>query len=299
MIRKAAPQIAAAALLALVACNAYLAINHLERLENNVALTRENSLVRASIAAVSQHLTDMETGQRGYLVTGDPAYLQPYTEARASIGNDFVHLRSWLANRPESERSTEAQLESLTGSIQAEMERTISLRQQGYRHRAFLVVDTNEGKDHMDQARGLVTGLASMESDRSSRFEKERTADSRKALSETITANSFLLALTACLFWLIRYSGRGLEQEAAEGKRILAVRDLQLEKLNSSLGNQFRSKISVIEENALWLLEKYGGFLPRHGCEYAEQIKEAAAQMERLRKELVDLPVSKIAERAA
>jgi hypothetical protein len=35
------------------------------------------------------------------------------------------------------------------------------------------------------------------------------------------------------------------------------------------------------------LLENYGGFLPRQGHEYAEQMKEAAAQMERLRQDLV------------
>jgi len=34
-------------------------------------------------------------------------------------------------------------------------------------------------------------------------------------------------------------------------------------------------------------LENYGSFLPRQGHEYAEQINEAAAQMERLRLDLV------------
>ena len=40
-------------------------------------------------------------------------------------------------------------------------------------------------------------------------------------------------------------------------------------------------------EIARLLLQNYGGFLPRRGHEYAEQIKEASAQMERLRQDLV------------
>jgi hypothetical protein len=39
-------------------------------------------------------------------------------------------------------------------------------------------------------------------------------------------------------------------------------------------------------------LQNYGGFLPRQGHEYAEQIKEASAQMERLRQDLVGSPTS-------
>jgi hypothetical protein len=56
------------------------------------------------------------------------------------------------------------------------------------------------------------------------------------------------------------------------------------------LGSQARSKTFAIEANARLLLENYGGFLPRQGHEYAEQIKEASAQMERLRQDLVDNP---------
>jgi CHASE3 domain sensor protein len=299
MIRKAALQIAAPALLAFMALNAYLAINHLKRIQNSAALTLESSMIQANISGVLQDLTDMETGQRGYLLTEHPAYLQPYTDAKGRIGTHFAGLRSGLANRAEHERSLEAQLESLAGSKQAEMERTISLRQQGYRHRAFLLVDTNEGRDYMEGARGLVSSLSSTESSSFARVENERNANLSRALSRTIVANSGLLVLTACLFGLIRYHGQRLEQEAAQSRQTLAVRDSQLEQLTSALSNQTRSKITAIEANARLLLESYGGFLPRQGYEYAEQIKETAAQMERLRKDLIARPGSKIDEKAA
>lgn len=290
MVQKIALRLAVAALLVLMALNVYLAINRLSQIQKSAALTRESSTMQANISSILQDLTDMETGQRGYLLTEDPEYLKPYDEGKSRIANHFTRLRSGLANRTERERSLESQLESLAGSKQAEMERSISLRQQGYRHRAFKIVDTNEGRDYMDGARGIVSSLSSAESSTFARFDKQRTASLSKALSETIIANSCLLVLAACLFGFIRYHGSLLEKEAAESRQALALRDSQLEKLTFALSNQARSRITAIEENARLLLGEYGGFLPRHGHECAEQIKEEAAQMERLRQELLGQP---------
>src|SRR6202162_4240945 len=185
MIRKIALRLVAAKLIAFMALNAYLAITRLRLIQKSAAITLENSTIQANISAVLQDLTDMETGQRGYLLTGNPEYLLPYTDGKNRIGTDLASLRAGLANRTERERSLESQLEPMVNSKQTEMERTIALRQQGYRHRAFALVDTNEGRDYMDGARSLAFSLSSAESSNSASFDKERTASQSKALSET------------------------------------------------------------------------------------------------------------------
>ncbi len=299
MIRKALLQIGAPVLLAFMAWNAYLAVNHLKQMQHIAARTLESSTIQADISSVLKDLTDMETGQRGYLLTGNPSYLQPYTEAKGRIGTDFAGLRAGLANREESELSQESQLESLASSKQAEMERSITLRQQGYRHRAFMLVDSNEGMEYMDRARGLLSSLSVAEANNSARLDREKSTSLSKALVETIAANLCLIVLTACLFGLVSYHGKVLEQETAKSKQALAVRDLQLEKLTFALSNQARSKTSAIEANARLLLDNYGGFLPRQGHEYAEQIKEASIQMEQLRQDLVASPDRNSGEKAA
>jgi CHASE3 domain sensor protein len=299
MIRKAALQIAAPALLAFIAWNAYLAVTHLKQMQKLTALTLESSMIQGEISGVLKDLTDMETGQRGYLLTGNPSYLQPYTDAKGRIGGDFAGLRRGLANRVERERSMESQVESLAASKQAEMDRSINLRQQGYRRRAFKLVDSDEGMEYMDKARELLSSLSTVESSSFAGFDREKNASLSKALADTMVANSCLLVLTACLFALIRYHGQKLEQEAAQSRQELGARDFQLEKLTSALSNQARSKTSAIEVNARLLLQNYGGFLPRQGHEYAEQIQEASAQMERLRQDLVGSPSSNGDEKAA
>jgi CHASE3 domain sensor protein len=287
MIRKAALQIGVPALLAFMAWNAYLAVNHLKRMQKVAALTLQSSAIQADLSTVLKDLTDMETGQRGYLLTEDQTYLQPYTDAKGRIGTDFASLRAGLANRAEREQSLESQLESLAKSKQAEMEHSISLRQQGYRHRSFMLVNTNEGKGYMDELRSIVSSLSSAESINFVRFDRERSATLKRVLWVTIVANSGVLVLAACLFGLIRRHGRLLGEEAAQSRQELALRDLQLEKLTSALSGQARSNMIAINTNSRLLLDNYGGFLPRQGHEYAEQMTEAAAQMEQLRLDLV------------
>jgi len=287
MIRRVALQIGVPALLAFMAWNAYLAVNHLKRMQKIAALTLESSAIQADLSGVLKDLTDMETGQRGYLLTGDLTYLQPYTDAKGRIGTGFVGLRAGLASRTQREQSLESQLESLAKSKQAEMDRSISLRQQGYRHRSFMLVGTNEGKGYMDEIRRIVSSLSSAASSNFARFDRQRIAALKRVLSITIIANSGLLVLAACLFGLIRRHGRLLGEEAAQSRQELALRDLQLEKLTSALSGQARSNMTAINTNSRLLLENYGGFLPRQGHEYAEQMKEAAAQMEQLRLDLV------------
>lgn len=299
MIRKAALRIGVPALLVFIAWNAYLAVNHLNRMQRIAALTLENSAIQAELSSVLKDVTDMETGQRGYLLTGDPAYLQPYTDAKGRMERDFASLRAGLSHRMPGEQSVESRLESLTKSKQAEMESSISFRQQGYRHRSFKLVDTNEGKGYMDEIRGIVSSLSSAESTNFVRLDTERATALKRALSVVVITNSVLLALAGCLFGLMRHHERLLLIEAAQSRNELAERDLQLKKLTSALSGPARSDIIAIGTNSRLLLENYGGFLPRQGQAYAEQMKEAAAQMERLRQDLVGSPPSNGNGRAA
>jgi CHASE3 domain sensor protein len=299
MIRKAALQIGVPALLALIAWNAYLAVTHLKRVEKSAALTLESSALQAEVSGLLKDVTDMESGQRGYLLTGDAAYLQPYSDAKSRIEMDFANLRTGLSNRTQREQLQESQLESLAKSKQAEMERSISLRQQGYRLRSFKLIDTDEGKGYMDEIRRIASSLSSSESSNFARLKGERPAALKRAFSATIISNSVLLVLAVCAFGLIRHHGRLLREEAARSRNELVVRNLQLEKLTAALSGQARSNMVALNMNSRLLLENYGGFLPRQGHAYAEQMKEAAAEMERLRQDLVGSPSSNGNGRAA
>jgi CHASE3 domain sensor protein len=288
MIRKVALQTLAPVLLVAIAVNGYLAVNHIRQVHKTAAMTLQNSASEANISRVLVDLTDMETGERGYLLSGDPSYLEPYGNAKARIAADFATLREALATHTDRERALESELETLATSKEAEMEHSINLRQEGYRHRAFKLVATNEGEQYMESARKLLGSLAASQTSNFAALDAERGFALKNALKRTLLTNLGLLGFTACLFLLVRYHGKVLEKEAALSREELASRDVQLQKLTSALSNQARFKTTAIEENARLLLQNYGGFLPKQGHECAEQIKEASVQMERLRQDLLN-----------
>lgn len=292
MLRKAAWIAAAPVLLAMVIANALLAVNCIRRAVDAGAQERQAAAAQVTIARVLQDFSEMESGQRGYVLTDDSSYLQPYSNAKARLTSDFAELRSALMNRSAEERSLDSKLERLAASKQAEMERTIDLRQRGFRLRAFRIIDTNEGKDYMDQARSAIAALSAAEQGSLGSLQRSASDSLRRAFAVIVIGNFSLLAAGALLFAVLRYDRKRLLTEAEDMKSALELRDSQLQKLTLALSNQTHSNLNSIEENAELLLHKYGGFLPREGYQYAEQIKQAAAEMERLRKELLWQPAS-------
>lgn len=287
MIRKTALQVGVVALLALILGNGYVVVSNVRRIRKIAALTVQSSMIQAEIQGVVKDLTDIETGQRGYLLTDNPSYLEPYTEAKAKIAADLANLRAGLGYRGERERSLEAEVESMVNANQSEIEQSITLRKQGYRHRAFKLVASNDAMAYMDTAREHLSSLSVVEGNRLAEIEAQRSAGLGQVLKQTIPVDMALLALVAGLFALVRYHGRVLEEEVAQSVRRLTSHDFRLARLMSALSNEASSKTSAIGANAHLVLQEYGGFLPRHAHHCVEQIEEASTQLEQLRQDLI------------
>src|SRR5579885_1673614 len=76
---------------------------------STAALVRANGsqeqvqALRRELDATLSLLTDAETGQRGYLLTGDPAYLGPYETARATVAEHLQRLEALTEADPEQQ----------------------------------------------------------------------------------------------------------------------------------------------------------------------------------------------------
>ncbi len=287
MIRKTALQVGVVALLALVLWNGYVVVSNVRHIRKIAALTVQSSMIQAEILGVVKDLTDMETGQRGYLLTDNLSYLQPYTEAKARIATDLANLRAGLAYRGERERSLESEVETMINSNQSEIEQSITLRKQGYRHRAFKLVASNDAMAYMDKAREHLSSLSVVEGNRLAEIETQRSAGLGQVLRQTIVVDMALLALVASLFAVVRYHGQVLEEEVAQSVRQLTSHDFRLARLMSALSNEASFKTSAIGANAHLVLQEYGGFLPRHAHQCVEQIEEASTELEQLRQDLI------------
>ena len=100
-------------------------------------------------------LKDAEIGQRGYLLTGDTAYLEPYTEAVPQL----ARLGYGPETSPPAESASAAQLNDLVAIKLAELARTIEIRRRGDVAAALNIVRANQGKGTMDRIRSLMINL--------------------------------------------------------------------------------------------------------------------------------------------
>ena len=103
-------------------------------------------------------LDDAETGQRGYLLVGEDAYLEPYTRAVEVADQQLTKVGKLIAAVP-SERPEFQKLEKLITTRYSIMKNTIELRQSQGIDAAMQIVRTGEGKRVMDEIRDLATGL--------------------------------------------------------------------------------------------------------------------------------------------
>ncbi len=118
--------------------------------------------VNEQLLAVLSHLKDAETGQRGYLLTGQDVYLQPYTDAKVRLNGVLGQLRSMLAGNERQLRRFE-ELNRLSNDKLSELEETVVLRRAGKTDAAMAVVLTDRGKAVMDRVRSTVAEMQTEE----------------------------------------------------------------------------------------------------------------------------------------
>ena len=97
-------------------------------------------------------LKDAETGQRGYLLTGNDTYLQPYSDAVKSVNGELASL-SEAARTKQLPTEDVAEIIKLSHQKLDELERTINLRRTSGLPAALAVVKDNSGKLIMDALR--------------------------------------------------------------------------------------------------------------------------------------------------
>jgi CHASE3 domain sensor protein len=103
-------------------------------------------------------LVNAETGQRGFLLTGNEVYLEPYYGALEFMKIYQTEIQTQY-NNPSIPGKALNKLDSLTAIKLKIMTITIQLNRQGRREEALGIVNTNQGKNVMDTIRGLVANI--------------------------------------------------------------------------------------------------------------------------------------------
>ena len=131
-----------------VALHAYQVAGNVPELQRSQDLVAHTIEVIATANALERALQDAERGQRGFLITGDPAYLEPYRTGLKEISVAFPRLKQLTADNPEQQRRWPI-LEQQINIKLGELKRAIDARQNDGFDAAQRIVQTNIGADAM------------------------------------------------------------------------------------------------------------------------------------------------------
>lgn len=183
---------------------------------------------RLKIQSVFSLMQDAETGQRGYIITGNVSFLEPYDHALGRLDSQMTALDGLYdgnAEQTENYRNLSRQI----ARKQQIMQRTISLRQGGDAAAASAQVSSGEGKAAMDDIRRVVDDMTRHEADHLALLSDK--AQGRTKRTEILVVALFLaLVLTAAgaAFLVWRYlatRGALLERLEAAAARHAATLD--------------------------------------------------------------------------
>ncbi|MGH8744263.1 MAG: diguanylate cyclase [Burkholderiales bacterium] len=206
--------------LLLIAVNIFVSHLAYQNTERLITAHEETTQLLNSLrlsGEVLQLLTDAETGQRGYLITGDERYLEPYNAALLGIGDKLKQLRSIL---PMDKSKDLAKLESMASAEIAVLNEMVALRGKIGFEAAQKVMLTHKSKTTMDSIRRLIGGIEQ---------EQRLVMEQRNATTQSISRQLFFTYAVAALLNLVLlavffYIGYSDLRESAQDKR--ALRDL-------------------------------------------------------------------------
>ncbi len=179
-------------------------------------------IARSHVQRLLRDVLDAETGQRGYLLTGDTMYLEPYKAAIADIGQTQDQLRELFATRSE-QIGTLARLGRTVQGKLAEMDLSIRMKNEGKDDAWRFVLTTEVGREQMDTIRSSAGQLVGETNQQTALG----YAEVRRSLLLTRIGITLVAAVALVAFWLYLRQTAALDQAGRRQQLALqAERDL-------------------------------------------------------------------------
>jgi signal transduction histidine kinase len=218
------------ALLGIVAASAWLSVRTAQHAEEAVAEREIRALTTSLLAAT----LDAETGQRGYLLTGEARYLGPFERAQPRLRADLASLRERVAKDP-AQRAAVDEFAKVLDAKMAELAETIEQAKTGRRDAAIQTVLSDRGRLLMENARSQLARLIS-------------NAEGRVAARlQTVNDGAEILAwVTATGSLLIVLFAAGASWTVVNYTRELVTARVELQTLNAGLEERVAERTEAL-----------------------------------------------------
>ncbi len=257
--------------------------------------------VLADAVRVRQLLIDRETGVRGYLLTGEHVFLEPYEAAGKQLPEALSTLEAHLEGAPE-QLARLARLREGWRDWESVADEELRRFRQGGDWNAL--VRAGEGKTRMDRLRRLLDELTEAERARARQLSARAQAEARLVLW---MGAGWMVGMAVLHAWFgrrqllglargyelvlaqVRASEARLEARVVERTHELTLANKELESFSYSVSHDLRAPLRAVDGFSQALLEDEAGRLSSEGTELLKRLRAAAERMGLLIDDLLQL----------
>ncbi len=292
-----------------VSVNAWVALQAVDTLLQSENWVEHTWQVIDEVERIMGSAKDAETGNRGFLITGDEEYLAPYASGKTELPHELDVFQQLTADNP-SQQVRVVEMRAILEQRISLLDQGIALRRSGDTNTVETLVVSGTGKAQMDRLRELADQMEGEER----RLLVIRTTNAKAADVRTRFAIGIasILDLTLILF-MFRYLRREQQQRheaevqasqlaiaTAESEARTAevhllnttleervrVRTAELETTNKeleafsySVSHDLRAPLRTIDGFSLALEEDYAGSVDEIGRDYIRRVRTSVQRM--------------------
>jgi signal transduction histidine kinase/CheY-like chemotaxis protein len=263
-----------------------LAIVSWTKLSDRLATGKQVTITRNELNRIYESLLDLETGERGYVITGDKKFLEPFSMAQTNLPDQFAQVVTLVHDKPAWLDSV-SNLRGATDAIISWQLAVIDARGKSF-DKAMAIISSGRLKTMMDGIRAQFEALDGELQNEQNSVREEIFHRAYRANLATLIAGIFGIGAGLLALWLARLAARHKERE----------RDLLEAKLNAEHSNKEKTaflanmshEIRTPMNAILGFSELLGGELtsPKHQ-QYLQSIRSSADSLLQLINDILDM----------
>jgi CheY-like chemotaxis protein/CHASE3 domain sensor protein/putative methionine-R-sulfoxide reductase with GAF domain len=216
-------------------------VNHTHEVLNALEQTLVNEL-------------DAETRKRGYVITGDETYLDPFNRAMASVSGSLARVKELTKDNPAQQKNF-AHIQAVTDSLTGFMTACIRIRRTEGFEKAKALVATGEGRRLLDEVRATIEDSREIEQALLAQRKQANTEDAQNFNYIFIALLSVIAIVLIAVYFIVINNLKALkkaEQESAQKNWALTG---SAELATGMQGNKQLTELAqtIINHLAAWL----------------------------------------------
>ncbi|MCA9159532.1 MAG: CHASE3 domain-containing protein, partial [Planctomycetales bacterium] len=205
--------LAMAAVIFVLVVSGVVALRNFRELQENRLKVQHTSRVLAALREVEAAVMDAESRQRGFLITANESYIEPFNEAIRRANTSLSSITSITRNDPNQQQSLD-ELRTLIGERIDELKHVLSVRVSQGAEAAQLELTADAEKRTMERIHSKTNAMRQIENDVLAAREKAAAHSYRSGQTTSVLSTAIGLILVGGVLYLLERNRRKAEHAA-------------------------------------------------------------------------------------